>query len=271
MEIVWDIYPGFELWGVGIRWYSVIYSVTLVVCWLMLIWQIERGGGRERDANWLAACCIFAVFVGGRLGHLLFYDFDLLAADPTVLWRFRDGGIASHGSTFALLLVVAAFARVKRLPVLEVYDRCAIAVALAASTVRVGNLFNSEVVGRVTDQTWGMRFPYYDKLQELPPLRHPTQLYEFAMGLAIMGVMLAVDRKLGEDRPRGLSIALFLALYFTARFVVEFFKEHQTLSADAPLTMGQLLSIPLALAGWGLLAWVIRRDERAGWQDAKIG
>lgn len=265
MEVYWDIYPGFELWGIGVRWYSVIYSVTLVCCWLILIWQIQRGGGKESEANWLTATCIFAVFVGGRLGHLLFYDFDRLIADPTLLWRFRDGGIASHGSTFMLIICGSLFARVKRLPVVEVGDRAAIAIALAAATIRLGNLFNSEVVGRQTDQTWGFRFPYHDKLHELSPLRHPSQLYEFVLGLLIVGVLVAVDRKFGEDRPRGLLFAMFMAFYFTGRFLVEFFKEYQTLPTDAPLTMGQLLSIPLALAGWILLARAVRKREPAGW------
>lgn len=268
MEFVWDIYPGFTVGGVGIRWYSVIYSVTLVACWGLMIWQIRRGGGEEREANWLTAACIFAVFVGGRLGHLVFYEFDRLVADPAVLWRFREGGIASHGSTFALLLVVATFARIRRVPVLEVFDRTSIAVALAAATIRIGNLFNSEVVGRVTDQSWGVRFPYYDRMKELSPLRHPSQIYEFVMGFAIFLAMLAVDRKLGESRPRGFLFGMFMALYFTGRFVVEFFKEYQTLSPDAPLTMGQWLSIPLAAVGWWTWGRAWRRREPAGWSSA---
>lgn len=268
---MWDIYPGFELGGFGIRWYSVIYSVTLVACWLMLIWQIKRGGGKEADANWLAAVCIFAVFVGGRLGHLFFYDFERLAADPSMLWRFRDGGIASHGSTFGLIVVLCGYALAKRLSPLEVGDRSAIAIALAAATVRIGNLFNSEVVGRVTDQTWGVRFPYYDRAVELAPLRHPSQLYEFAMGFAILVVLVAVDHRLKEARPRGLLISLFLVLYFSARFVVEFFKEYQALPTGAPLTMGQLLSVPLVLLGLVLLARSWRRKDPVGWHAAEIG
>lgn len=269
MEFVWDIAPGFEVNGVLVRWYSVIYSATLVACWLSLIWQITRGGGEERDANVLTAVCIAAVFLGGRLGHLVFYEFDRLLADPSILWNFRDGGIASHGSTIALLLFLAAFARVKRLPVLEVLDRTSIGVALAAATIRVGNLFNSEVVGRLTDQTWGVRFPYFDRNVELAPLRHPSQLYEFAFGFAIFLAMLVVDRKLGERRPLGLMAGMFMALYFTGRFLVEFFKEYQTLSSDSVLTMGQYLSIPAALFGWALLVWSWRTQRPVGWRSQK--
>lgn len=268
MEVVWDIPVAIDLFGYSARWYSIIYAATLVACWLMLIWQIERGGGTERDANWLTFWNIVAVFAGGRLGHLVFYEFDRLAADPTILWQFRDGGIASHGSTIGLLIGLTLFAKFKGIKVLEVHDRTAIPVALAAATVRIGNLFNSEVVGRLTDQTWGFRFPLYDRAAELAPLRHPSQLYEFVMGMAIFFVMLAVDRRMKEDRPLGLMTALFFALYFTSRFIVEFFKEYQTLPTEAPLTMGQLLSIPAAVAGWGLLVWSLKKQRPVGWTNS---
>jgi phosphatidylglycerol:prolipoprotein diacylglycerol transferase len=271
MELVWDIYPVFEVFGLKLRWYSLIYSVTLVLGWLMVVWQVERGGGTEKDANWLVAWCIFAVFMGGRLGHLFFYDFERLAADPGILFRFREGGIASHGSTFALLLVLWAFARAKHQAFLEVCDRISHAVALAASTVRVGNLFNSEVVGRLTDQTWGMRFPYHDHTHAAAPLRHPSQLYEFALGAVILLVITIADWRLGEDRPRGLLASLFWSLYFTGRFVVEFFKEYQSLPEGSVLTMGQILSIPLALGGWLSLWWILRRNQKAGWRPAESG
>lgn len=269
MEFVWDIRPGFEVGGTLIRWYSVIYSITLVACWMSLIWQIKRGGGEERDANWLTAVCIAAVFLGGRFGHLFFYEFDRVIADPSIIWNFREGGIASHGSTIALLLFLGVFARFKRLPYLEVLDRTSLGVALAAATIRIGNLFNSEVVGRLTDQSWGVRFPYYDRGVALAPLRHPSQLYEFAMGLAILLIMLVIDRKLGERRPLGMMAATFLALYFTGRFIVEFFKEYQTLADTSALTMGQYLSIPLAILGWGLLAWSLRAKRPIGWHAQK--
>lgn len=264
MEWLWDIRPGFEIDGLVVRWYSVIFAVTCVVGWLLHIWQVERGGGTERDANISIAVGIAAVFVGGRLGHLVFYEWSRFAADPTVFFHFREGGIASHGATLGLIVATWGFARWRGVSVFEVTDRLAHAVAFGSASVRLGNLFNSEIVGRVTDQSWGMRYPYYDHVAN-PPLRHPTQLYEIALGLTVLGVIALIDRRLGEDRPRGLLTAVFFALYFTGRFFVEFFKEYQALPTDAALTMGQWLSIPAAVAGFVgvVVAW--RLDVDAGW------
>lgn len=267
MELVWDVRPGFQLFGATVRYYSLIYSLTLVAGWWMILKQVERGGGEERDGNWLVAVVILATFLGGRLGHLIFYEWERLTADPTILWQFREGGIASHGGALAILVGTWAFAKFKRIPWLEVTDRTALAVALGTATIRIGNLFNSEVVGRLTDQTWGVRFPYYDVALDPAPLRHPSQLYEFALGMAILGLLYVVDRRFGEGRPRGLLTALYFALYFLGRFVIEFVKEYQALPTDAPLTMGQLLSVPLSVAGFVTVAIVWRRNAPAGWTE----
>lgn len=264
MKFTWDVYPVFDVGGVMIRWYSVIFAIVLVIGWLLTIWQFERGGRSEREANWYVFMAIAGVFVGGRLGHLLFYEFSAFVADPTRFFQFREGGMASHGATIGILLTAALFAWWRRIPFFDLTDRLAPAVAVGASLVRLGNLFNSEVVGRVTDQTWGVRFPYYDHSHELAPYRHPTQIYEFVIGAVVLAVLLAVDRRLGEDRPRGLLTALFFALYFSARFVVEFFKEYQVLPQGSLLTMGQWLSIIPAAAGWVALGAMARRASSFG-------
>ena len=113
-------------------------------------------------------------------------------------------------------------------------------------------------MGRATDGSWGVRFPRYDHVPlEQVPLRHPSQLYELGLGLAVLGLLLLVDHRLGEQRrPRGLLGALFFVSYFSGRFVVEYFKEYQAL-APGGLTMGQWLSvIPASLgAAWLVLIW----------------
>jgi len=134
---------------------------------------------------------------------------------------------------------------------------------VGAAGIRLGNFLNSEIVGRATDVPWAVRVMHYDNGAVA---RHPSQLYEFAMGLAILGALVLADRWAGrEKRPLGLMTGLFLTLYFAGRFCVEFVKERQT-PWEAALTTGQFLSILPFAAGVGLLWWVVRggRKKPAG-------
>jgi phosphatidylglycerol---prolipoprotein diacylglyceryl transferase len=157
------------------------------------------------------------------------------------------------------------FTKFRRQSFVEGCDRFAFSAALGATLVRIGNFFNSEIVGRVTGSDWGVRFPRYDRVPD-PPLRHPSQLYEVVLGVGVMLALAGVDRALGkEKRPRGVMISLFMALYFTGRFIVEYFKEYQPGETAAGLTTGQWLSLlPAALGGVGL--WLsFRRRVPARW------
>src|SRR5690606_25391308 len=152
------------------------------------------------------------------------------------------GGLASHGAVIGLILAMYLFTKRRGIPFLEGADRFSFSAALGATLVRIGNLLNSEIVGKKTDGTWGFRCPRFDHDVTPAPLRHPSQLYEIALGLTVLGLLFLIDRKLGkEKRPRGAMIASFFALYFTGRFFIEFFKEYEGISPDSPLRMGQIL------------------------------
>jgi hypothetical protein len=127
---------------------------------------------------------------------------------------------------------------------------------------------NSEIVGKPTDGTWGFRFPRYDDNMVPAPLRHPSQLYELTLGLSVLGALYLIDRSLGrEKRPRGAMIASFFALYFSGRFVIEFFKEFEGMfvSQDSPLRMGQILSLPGMLLGYYGVYWSFKNRLPAEW------
>jgi len=226
---------------------------------------------------------LVGVVLGARLGHCLFYDLQRCLASPLTVLEVWEGRLASHGATVGLAAALLLFAWHNRIPLAEVTDRFSIVAALGACTIRIANIanfLNSEIVGRVTDGGWGVRFPPFDRGLPLDqvPLRHPSQLYEAALGLAVLVVLLLVDRRYKErrarsrgatlecgveharGRPRGLLSALFLTLYFAGRIAVELFKERQTLP-HFPLSMGQLLSLPpLAVGLWWLLR--LRRPPR---------
>jgi prolipoprotein diacylglyceryl transferase len=217
-------------------------------------WQMLRGGHTEAQAEGFFLWGAIAVIGGSRLGQVLFYDPGRYLANPVEILYVWRGGLASHGATIGLVLVLVLYARHHRLSKLEIMDRFSMSAALGALMVRIGNFMNSEIVGRATDVPWAVKFPrcLYDRYLPLDqvPGRHPSQIYEVFLGFFVILSLYLCDRKLKEDRPLGLLASLFFLLYFSGRFIVEFFKEYQTLSPDgSPLTMGQYLSIPFILIG----------------------
>lgn len=246
MEFTFDLYPALRLGEWSLRYYSLLYAFSFLTGYFVIRWQIIRGGGTGDDSNHVLYASLFLVWVGGRLGHFVAYEWDVLVQDPMVLFRLSRGGIASHGSTVALFFGYWAFTRFKGWRYVDFLDRMAIPTMWGAFWIRVGNFFNSEIVGRVTDQTWGVRFPRYDRVEDAP-LRHPAQLYEAAVIVVVLVILIALDRRFGkEDRPVGLIVGACWISYFGGRFCIEFFKEFQAL--ETGLTMGQWLSfVPMAI------------------------
>jgi prolipoprotein diacylglyceryl transferase len=209
---------------------------------------------------------VLGVLIGSRLGHVLFYDLDHALEDPLWVFKIWTGGLASHGAVVGLIAAMFLFTRQRGVPFLEGADRFVFSAALGATLVRLGNFFNSEIVGRETHADWGVRFIHFDGPNA--PLRHPSQLYEVGLGLLVMLCLYVADTATGkEKRPRGLLISVFFVVYFAGRFTVEYFKEYQKLPTDSPLTMGQYLSIPGFLLGVYGVQWALRRRQPAGWPE----
>jgi len=249
-----------QLGPLQIRYYGIVFAATLAVAYILWRWQMLRGSHSKKVTESFVTWGVIAVLVGARLGHCLFYEPGRYLSDPVSIFFFWHGGLSSHGATIGLLIALVLFARKNRLPVLEVTDCFAMSVAVGAAGVRLGNFLNSEIVGRATDLPWAVRFVRHDNGAVA---RHPSQLYEFAMGLGVLGLLLLVDRLAGrKKRPLGLLTGLFLVVYFLGRFLVEFVKEYQVLGY-ATLTMGQWLSIVPFLAGVGLLVWTKRHASPA--------
>ncbi len=252
---------------VPFRYYSLIFVFVFLGGYSLLNWQIRRGGGGKDDAGDFIVYGVLAVLVGARLGHVLFYDLDKALRDPLWILQIWTGGLASHGAVIGLTVAMYLFTKFRGIPFLEGADRFSFSAALGATLVRVGNLINSEIVGRPTDGTWGVIFPRYNEGYEVPVPRHPSQLYEITLGLVVLGSLFLVDRLAGkEKRPRGLMISTFFAVYFTGRFFTEFFKEFEGITREQSfLTMGQWLSIPCAVLGIAGVIWSLRRRIPAGW------
>lgn len=257
---VWDVSPVLlKLGPVQIRYYGLLFALMLVGGYYLWQWQMLRGGHTQKEAEGFFLWGAIAVIAGARLGQVLFYDPGRYLANPLEILYIWRGGLASHGATLGLILVLVLYARHLSLSRLEVLDRFSMSAALGALMVRIGNLMNSEIVGRVTDVPWAVKFPQCVNDSHLPldqvPGRHPSQIYEVFLGLFVLLALYLVDRKYKEERPLGLLAFLFFLLYFSGRFIVEFFKEYQVLSPEkSPLTMGQWLSLPFVFIGaYGLV------------------
>ena len=258
---VWDLDPVIlHLGPLQLRYYGLIFASMLYVGFLIWRKQMLRGGHSLELAERFLIWAVVSVLIGARLGHCLFYEPERYLSDPITILFFWEGGLASHGATIAVPIGLYLYCRKYRLRYLEALDRIAMPTAVAAASVRMGNFLNSEIVGRPTDVPWAVDFVRYDIIMNQPPTcRHPSQLYEFAMGLFILLALYLTDRFAGkEKRPLGLLAGLFLVLYFAGRFTVEFFKEFQTLE-ESSLTMGQYLSIVPFSVGVILLAWVFSK------------
>ncbi len=271
-KFTWDIDPVFLHiplpWDseLGLRYYSLLFVFVFLGGYALLNWQVRRGGGTEEDAGDFIVYGVIGVLGGARLGHVLFYDLDKALRDPGWVLKIWTGGLASHGAVVGLIVAMYLFTKRRGIPFLEGSDRFAFSAALGATLVRLGNFFNSEIVGRVTDQSWGVQFPRYDHRAVEVPYRYPSQLFETAMGLVVLAALLVADRAWGkEKRPRGALISLFFAVYFPGRFLVEFYKEYQTLPDTSTLTMGQWLSVPGACLGLYGLWWSFKHRLPVGW------
>jgi prolipoprotein diacylglyceryl transferase len=279
--LLWNIDPVMVRAGdFAIRYYSVCFFLVCLVGYIPWRKSMLRGGHSEQTANQLLPLAIFGVIAGGRLVHCLFYEPGYYLEHPLQIFDIRRGGLASHGSTAGVFVMFILYCARNRISLLEVCDRFSIPSMFGASFVRLGNFFNSEIVGTEWCGPWAIRFERFAhhsqriwesshgplSWQAQPIPRHPVQLYEWAGMLLVGAILWWVDRQRGEAAPRGQQAGLTLVLYFSFRFGLEGLKEFQrfaTREADfanqvihvvptADVTMGQWLSLPFVVIG-GLL------------------
>lgn len=262
---VHDFSPSFHVFGYEMRYYGVLFAASFLIGYFMMRRMFLRLGYKEEAAQTFYFLGLIITVVGARLVHVFFYDMEAFKADPSMIYKIWNGGVASHGGIAGLILAGWIFSKWKKMPFLDLLDCLAQSFALTAILVRVGNFMNGEIVGRVTDVPWAMIFKSYDNLP-----RHPSQLYEAIYGLVILTTLLWLDvwreRKKKDDpsmRWTGLLFFVGCIMYPSFRFLAEYVKEYQVLSSSFPLTMGQILSIPFILAGIGGVIWVFR-NRREG-------
>ena len=259
--VTWDWDPVMiHLGPISLRYYGILFALALAVGYVTLRWRYRDENEDPEKATNLTYALMIAIIVGTRLVHCLFYDPDYYLANPVEILKFWKGGLASHGAAIGIMLTCLCYDYLwRKTPARVTLDRMAMTIPFAMICVRLGNFFNSEIVGAPCDPNNPIAFIFtrYDYMQHLPPTpRYPSQLFEVGMGVIAMIVMFGVYyyyKKRNKPRPLGLMTSLILVLYFGMRFFVEYFKEYQVEDRIGGLREGQILSIPFLVLGLILL------------------
>lgn len=269
-----DIYQGldpiaFSLGPLVVRWYGLAYVLGFVCAAAIIYFVAKRWklGMSEDNLLTLMVCAIVGVVLGARIGYVLFYGDGYYLSHPLEILAFNQGGMSFHGGLVGLLIGGAVAARMTRIPFLTLADLGSIAAPVGLFFGRCANFVNGELWGAPTDGPLGVVFGGAAGMMP----RHPSQLYEAVLeGIVIFCVLFALSRKY-PPRPQGTFLGAFLVLYGIFRFLIEFVREPDVQLGylwGGWLTMGQVLSAPLIVAGIALLIYAARtRHPQAGPQE----
>jgi phosphatidylglycerol:prolipoprotein diacylglycerol transferase len=257
-------YPGFnpiaiEIGPVKVHWYGIMYLIGFAGAW----WLARRRAGKPgstwkaSDVDDLIFYDMLGVILGGRIGYVLFYGLTFWAKDPWYPLKIWEGGMSFHGGLLGVVAAMALYGWRQRRNVADVFDFTAPLPAFGLFFGRIGNFINGELWGKPTTVPWGFEVNGV--------VRHPSQLYEAALeGLLLFAVLWWFTSR---PRPRLAPSGLFLIIYGLARSLIEFVRvpdEHIGYLAGGWLTEGQLLSLPMILAGAAMLAWAYRTRTPSG-------
>jgi len=249
----------FHVGPLKVHWYGIMYLLGFAAAWWLARRRARVPGSTWKavDVDDLIFFSMLGVILGGRIGYVLFYGLKFWADDPWYPLKIWDGGMSFHGGLLGVTLALVIFAWRRARNVADVWDFTAPLPAIGLFFGRIGNFINGELWGKVTTVPWGVEYE--------GQVRHPSQLYEATLeGLVLFAVMWWFTSR---PRPRLAPSGLFLAIYGVARSLVEFVRvpdEHIGYLAGGWLTEGQVLSLPMILAGVAMLVWAYRVRTPSG-------
>ncbi|EPL6590082.1 prolipoprotein diacylglyceryl transferase [Proteus mirabilis] len=270
----------FSIGPVSLHWYGMMYLIGFVFA----LWLANRraakpnSGWQKSEVETLLYVGFVGVFIGGRLGYVLFYNLPVFLDNPLYLFKVWDGGMSFHGGLIGVICAMIWFARRTKRHFFQVADFVAPLIPFGLGLGRIGNFINGELWGRVTlDTPWAILFsgsraedlqlvaqdpttllPIIQQYGVLP--RHPSQLYEMFLEGVVLFIILNIFVR--KNRPMGSVSGLFLIGYGAFRIIVEFFRQPDAqLGLFSGISMGQILSIPMIILGIIFMVWAYRRDK----------
>lgn len=259
LSFTWD--PNQVLLDLGffqLRYYSLMFVIAFSLGWFIMKRIYKNENQTEEALDSLFIYTVLATLIGARLGHFLFYEPSVFITDPlSIILPFQFTpefeftgfrGLASHGAAIGIIIAMYYYSKkIIKKPILWILDRIVIPVAIGGVFVRIGNFFNSEIIGKPTNSDYGVVFA---QLGESFP-RHPAQLYEAAGYILVFIILWYFYWKTDKKNKSGYIFGLFLVLLWTVRFVAEFYKKSQGgfESELGLLSTGQWLSIPFIIIG----------------------
>lgn len=249
----------FSIGPLSVRWYGLMYLIGFMFAmwWAAKEAKKPNSGWNKDQVGDLVFYSMLGVILGGRIGYVLFYQFSHFIENPLYLFRVDQGGMSFHGGALGVITAIVIYAVKHNRSILSVGDFVVPMVPVGLLAGRIGNFINGELWGRVTDVPWAFVFPTGG-----PQPRHPSQLYEAFFEGLVLFIMLVWFRK--NPRPAGSVAGLFLAGYGVFRFAIEYFREpdaHIGLYGGI-ISQGQILSLPMVIAGTILMVWAYKRDSK---------
>ncbi len=248
---VWNLDPEiFSLGPLHVRWYGVFFALGFFLGYEIMARIYRREGRNLENLSDLLLYLMLGTVIGARLGHVLLYQPDYYLVHPWEIPMLWQGGLASHGGFAGVIIALYFYLKRHRdMGFIQLADRLAIPCLLAAAMIRVGNFFNSEILGTPSTLPWAVVFA---RVNPFP--RHPAMLYEALTYFFVFVALYAAYWKTRIIQYSGRVFGISLAICFFARFLIEFVKENQVpFENRMPLNMGQLLSVPFVIAGLYLI------------------
>jgi prolipoprotein diacylglyceryl transferase len=252
---VWNANPIlFSFGSIRVFWYGLLFATPVLLGVELMKWVYKREG---KDVDLVDTGFIYTflgIVLGARLGHCFFYDPAFYLANPMKILAVWEGGLASHGGGLGTIIGLYFYVNKYKINFLWLLDRMTMPTALFAFFVRMGNLMNSEILGRQTDVPWAIIFARIDNVP-----RHPAQVYE-AIAYFFTFIILFFIYKTSKKLKSGFLFGLFLTFVFTARLLIEFVKERQaSYESEFFLNTGQILSIPFLIVGLFLIVYSMKK------------